>query len=80
MELYDQLKTTADQDRQLELMREILEIATEQFYVIGISTEAEGYGVVRNNFRNVRDLMPNSFIYPHPAPTNPEQYFFSDAR
>jgi len=56
-------------------MKEILDIAAEQFYTIGISTEPNSYGIVRNNFRNVPKSMPNSFDYPHPAPDNPSQFF-----
>lgn len=77
MELYDQITLTADLERQTELMRQILEIAAEQFYVIGIATEPEGYGIVKNNLHNVPETMPWSYIYPHPGPTHPEQYFIS---
>jgi peptide/nickel transport system substrate-binding protein len=76
MELYDQIKATADRDEQIALMKEIIAIAKDQFYVIGISSEPPGYGVVKNNFFNVPASMPNSWQYPTPAPTSPEQYFF----
>jgi peptide/nickel transport system substrate-binding protein len=76
MDLYDQIRITGDTAKQQELMREILDIATEEFYVIGISTQADGYGVVKNNMRNVPTSMPWSWIYPHPAPDNPCQFFF----
>jgi peptide/nickel transport system substrate-binding protein len=58
-------------------MLQILDIAADQFYFMGISTEAAGYGVVRNNFHNVPATMPESWQYPTPAPTNPEQYFLA---
>ncbi len=77
MALYDQLKGTADTDEQKALMRQILDMAVEQFYVIGITTEPEGYGVVENSLKNVPETMPWSYVYPHPAPTNPEQYYYS---
>ena len=76
MELYDQIRVTGDLDEQLNLMMEILDIATDQFYVIGISTEPDGYGVVKNSLRNVQMTMPWSWIYPHPAPTNPQLWFW----
>ncbi|MCD6290000.1 MAG: ABC transporter substrate-binding protein, partial [Anaerolineae bacterium] len=75
MELYDQLKATGDPDKQAELMKQILEIAADQFYVIGISLNPRGYGIVKNNFHNVPKVMPGSWLYPNPAPTNPCQYF-----
>lgn len=80
MELYDQLKTTADPERQAELFREILDIAAEEFYAIGISLPLQSYGIVKNGFHNVPEVMPSAWLYPHPAPTNPEQYFRSDAQ
>ncbi|NOZ27672.1 MAG: ABC transporter substrate-binding protein [Chloroflexi bacterium] len=75
MELYDQLKATGDPDKQADLMKQILEIAADQFYVIGISLPPKGYGIVKNNFHNVPKVMPGSWLYPNPAPTNPCQYF-----
>jgi peptide/nickel transport system substrate-binding protein len=78
MELYDQIKATADLDEQNELMAEIIQIAADEFYVIGISLPPSGYGIVRDNFHNVPETMPDSWIYPNPAPTNPEQYFIED--
>ena len=75
MRLYDQLMLTADADQRKALMTEILTIAAEEFYVIGISIPADGYGIVKNNFHNVPEEMPASYIYPNPAPCNPEQFF-----
>jgi peptide/nickel transport system substrate-binding protein len=78
MELYDQIKATGDYEEQLELMREIIEIAKDRFYVIGLSSSPPGYGIVKNNFHNVPESMPGSWQYPTPAPTNPEQYWIEE--
>ncbi len=75
MALYDQIKATGDSELQASLMKEIIEIAKDQFYVIGLSSSPPGYGIVKNNFHNVPASMPGSWQYPTPAPTNPEQYF-----
>jgi len=75
MDLYDQLKATADPDEQAALMHEILEIAADEFYVIGISLPAPGYGIVKNNFFNVPESMPGAWLYPNPSPANPFQFF-----
>lgn len=75
MELYDQIKATGDAAKQEALMKEILEIAADEFYALGISLPAPGYGIVKNNFKNVPPSFPNAWLYPHPAPTNPEQYY-----
>jgi peptide/nickel transport system substrate-binding protein len=75
MELYDQIKATGDTAEQEALMKEILQIAADEFYALGISLPAPGYGIVKNNFKNVPPSFPNAWLYPHPAPTNPEQYY-----
>ena len=75
MQLYDQLKATADKDQQAALMKQILEIAADEFYCIGIVLPPNGYGIVKNNFKNVPATMPGAWLYPNPAPSNTCQYF-----
>jgi len=75
MDLYNQLQATVDTDKQLQLMKQIIDIAADQFYVIGLNRSPNTFGVVKNNFHNVPSTMPNSWSYPEPAPTNPCQYF-----
>ena len=75
-ELYTRMLRTTGIDNQAELMRQILEIAREEFYVIGTNMQPDDYGVVKKNMRNVPDLMPNTAFYMTPGPTNPEQYFY----
>ncbi len=73
--LYDDILKTGDGDKQIELMKQVLDIAADQFLVMGIAFEADGYGIVSTDFRNVPENMPASWIYPTPGPTNPEQYY-----
>ena len=77
MKLYDQVKLTVQTEQRAGLMKEILQIAADEFYVIGISAVANGYGVVRNDFHNVPKSMPASYIYPNPGPCNPEQFYIA---
>lgn len=77
IELFEQIKQTADQDQQTELMQEILQIAADEFWVIGISTPQPQYGIVKTNFRNVPPLMPLSWEWPTPAPANPFTFYFA---
>jgi peptide/nickel transport system substrate-binding protein len=74
--LYDQLLATADASEQAALMNDILDIAQDQFYVIGIASFPTLKGLVKKNMKNVPAVMPFSWTYPDPAPTNPAQYFF----
>lgn len=75
-QIYEQIAATADSEEQYRLMGELLAIAQEQFYAIGVSLPAAGYGLVKNTFTNVPESMPDATQYPTPAPTNPEQYYF----
>ncbi|MEP7285887.1 MAG: ABC transporter substrate-binding protein [Chloroflexota bacterium] len=75
MQLYNQLQATGDPDKQIDIMKQIITIAADQFYAIGIVRPATAYGVVKNNFHNVASAMPASWSYPDPAPTNPCQYY-----
>jgi len=74
-ELYDKLKATSDDAGQAAVMKEILQAAADAFYVFGVSLPPDGYGVVKNNIGNFTRTMPNSFGWPTPAPTMPEQYY-----
>jgi peptide/nickel transport system substrate-binding protein len=76
MELYNRIKQTGDTEEQVRLMQQILEIAADQFYTIGILWDADGYGIVKNNFKNAPPVMPFSWEYPHPGPENPSQFYF----
>lgn len=77
MDLYDQIKATGNVEEQAELMAQLLEIAADEFYAIGIVLPAPGYGIVRNNFHNVPSPHPGAWLYPNPGPTNPEQFWIS---
>lgn len=74
--LYDELVATADPDEQTRLLNEILTIAQENFWVIGIGTPAVVYGIRKNNLKNIPDSMWEAAVYPTPGPSNPAQYYF----
>ena len=78
MALFDEIRVTGDPDRQAELMRELLQIAQEEFWVMGISLPPNQLGITAAGMRNTPDAFPGSSIYPDPAPTNPAQYFFAE--
>jgi ABC-type transport system substrate-binding protein len=78
MELYQQVRQTMDEAERDQLLKELLTISKEFFYHIGTILMPQSYGIVKNNFHNVPKSVPQSFLYPTPGPTNPEQYFISD--
>lgn len=77
-ELYEQLLGTVDAEQQATLVRQILDIAKEEFFMMGITTPISGYGIVRNNVRNVPENIPFSWEYPSIAPTNTFTFFFAE--
>jgi peptide/nickel transport system substrate-binding protein len=74
--LYAEMQRKASVKEQLAVMRQILEIARDEFWVIGTNMEPDNYGVVRKSMRNVPAEVPDTLFFLTPGPTNPEQYFF----
>ena len=79
LELYHQIEAEPDPEKQYDLMAEILQIAADEFWVLGISSSTPGYGLVKNNFKNVPEEMYNWWPARNPAHTNPEQYYIEEA-
>jgi ABC-type transport system substrate-binding protein len=75
MDLYDEIAVTVDADKRQELFMEILQIAADEFWVMGTVLPIGTYGVKRKDFHNVPKSMIASWRYPSPGPTYPEQYF-----
>jgi peptide/nickel transport system substrate-binding protein len=78
MELYDTIKTTADEAERNRLFGEILRISRDEFYTIGSVLIAGRYSIVQNNFRNVPEPIPEGSLYPDPAPVGPEQFYIKE--
>jgi len=74
-QLYDQLKASSTSAERVSLMNQILAIAEDEFYIMGVCLSVDGYMLVKTNFHNVPNFMPKSTVYPTPAPTNPCQYY-----
>ena len=79
LKLYDDIRTTADDKVQLEIMTKILDIAADQFYAIGTVLEPNSFGIVTNRMQNTPKTLPSSWIYPTPAPANPCQFYIKEA-
>jgi peptide/nickel transport system substrate-binding protein len=80
-ELFEELRSTVDPARQRELMNEIIQIASEEFYVFGTILAPDEVGLISNNFHNVfppgaeTERMFSAYNWPQPAPLMPEQFF-----
>ncbi|WFE74774.1 ABC transporter substrate-binding protein [Roseinatronobacter sp. S2] len=77
MDMYDALLATPDTEAQAELTRDLLARARDEFFTIGINLRAVNFGIAKNNFRNVPQVMPEGAIFANPGPTNPQTYYFA---
>jgi peptide/nickel transport system substrate-binding protein len=75
MALYDDIRRTPDETKQKEMLKQLLDMAADQFYCIGTSTESDLFGIVTNRMRNTPDWLPLSWIYPTPGPINTAQFY-----
>ncbi len=76
LELFAEFKGEPDQDKALDIFAQIHQIAADSFEVIGISTPPSLVGVVKNGLTNVPEALPASWMYPDPAPTLPQTYYW----
>lgn len=77
IELFHRARATVDAAEQDALMNQILDIAIDQFYAMGIALRKREYGIVSNPLRNTPDLSIAGFHHADFMPTNPQQYFFA---
>jgi peptide/nickel transport system substrate-binding protein len=78
IELYQTIQATASDEEKEKLMKEILQIAADEFWVIGMCTPTPGYGIVKNNFKNVPESYFSWWPARDPANTNPEQFYIEE--
>ncbi|MET8865187.1 ABC transporter substrate-binding protein [Nonomuraea sp. NPDC004580] len=72
LEAFTKMRTEPDFTKALEHAKEVVRVAKEQFYAIGVSSYPNEYGIVGTAFKNVPDAMANTAV--NPGPTQPEQY------
>lgn len=78
IEIWRRLQAAPAKKGRSALMKQILDIAREEFYVLGINLQPEEYATVSNRLHNVPKALPNSWVYPTPGPTNPGQYYIEE--
>jgi peptide/nickel transport system substrate-binding protein len=74
-QLYDQVKAATNNTDKVTLMNQILQIAADNFFCLGLTTPPDSYGIRRHDFHNVTDNMINSWVFPTPAPYNCFTYY-----
>lgn len=75
--LFDEARSTADLDKRGAIMKQLFDIAAEEFETIGVCLAVGGFGVIRNNLRNVPEKQPDSWSWPNPGPALPQQFTFN---
>ena len=75
--LYDSFKKEADQEKALDIFREIHSMAADAMETIGITLAPNLVGVVNAKMRNVPETIPASWMYPDPGPTLPQTYYYA---
>jgi peptide/nickel transport system substrate-binding protein len=75
-DMYDKIKTISDLQDQQRLMRQITDLAGEQFLHFGIATRAPDYGIVRKNLRNVPEGYSGNMVNAQPGASDLSQLFF----
>ena len=77
MKLFDEARATADLKVRGDAMKQIFDLAAEEFETIGICLGVNSFGIVKNNLMNVPKSYPNSWSWPNPGPALPQQFYFS---
>jgi peptide/nickel transport system substrate-binding protein len=80
LEIYEEGRAVSYRDR-APLGRELWRIHADNLFVIGTvgrSPAVNGVVVVKNNFRNVPEVAPNSAAVQNPGIARTEQFFFED--
>ena len=76
LRLTNELQQAIGIEAQTEIMNQILELATDQFYTIGLALPQGDYRVVNNMLQNVPESFISGWLYPGPAPINFETFYF----
>ncbi len=76
MELFDQVLMTGDPDEQVRLMQQIMEIAEQNLWVVGIAPRPPEFAIANNKLRNVPDSYTDSLE--SPGVFHPESWYFTE--
>ncbi len=75
MNLFRRVIAEPDRDTRITLMKQVLAMAADEFYVIGTCLEPVRLAIRSPRFRNVPTSHFDSWLYPDPGPFNPCQFY-----
>ncbi len=78
IQLFRELMLDPDLEAQAEKFNEIIQIAKEQFYLIGIALPGDEYAIVKNDLRNVVEGYVDSPQHLSPGNAHPTTWYFDD--
>lgn len=78
IEIYRQLLNSPDQQEQIDLMKQITDIAAEQFWCMGVALRKREYGIANTSLRNTPKSTITGWLHANLMPTNPQQYFLAE--
>lgn len=77
MKLFDDARATGDLAKRGAVMKQLFDVAAEEFEILGVCLGVNAFGIAKNNLQNVPQKYPASWSYPNPAPVLPQQFWFS---
>jgi len=77
MQLYSQWQSAASPAQADRLFRQILDIAADEFEIIGVIRSPGDVAIHSKRLQNVYEHMLVSWTYPNPGPALPQQWFFT---
>ncbi|MCO6384726.1 ABC transporter substrate-binding protein [Oceanicola sp. 502str15] len=77
--LYDAFKQEADQEKALDIFRQIHQEAADEMEIIGIALAPNLVGVVNKKLMNAPRSLPSSWMYPDPGPTLPQTWYWPES-
>ena len=69
----------ADQEKALDIFRQIHQEAADEMEIIGISLAPNLVGVVNKKLKNAPRSLPSSWMYPDPGPTLPQTWYWPES-
>ncbi len=75
--LWDQSRQTLDPAERGAIIKQLTDIAAAEFEVIGTAASPSTYGIKKNDLRNVPPSMPASSIFPGPALSLPQSWYWA---
>lgn len=76
MDTYNEILRTVSDEKKKELFGKIIAANEKNLWVIGLVYDPPDFYVVAPNMYNVPKRDYQSWTYPNPGPTHPEQYFY----